>query len=137
MSNFRTKVDTPLRIRARERERVYMCTAQGRAKQLFSNAKQNSKHRGLAPPTITKQWIIDQISKGCCLTGLPFVLDGLPLHPRAPSLDRMDNSRPYTADNTRVVLWAINLGLGTWGASEYARVASAFLEHSKNPHTIY
>lgn len=124
----------------REQTRAYYRkwkqTPVGFAKGMLSNARQNSKKRGLAPPTITRKWISDQLSKGCCLTGLPFVLDGLPHHPRAPSLDRMDNSRPYTADNTRIVLWAINMGLGTWGTDEYARVAQAFLEYSKNPHTI-
>jgi len=102
---------------------------------MLADARGNSKKRGHQPPSITREWIVDQINKGCSLTGLPLVVDGPPQHSRAPSLDRIDNSRPYTPDNTRVVCWAINMGLGTWGTDEYARVAQAFLEHSKKSTT--
>lgn len=63
---------------------------------------------------ITRDFIESKIRTGHCeVTGLPF--DMKPMgsaskkNPYAPSLDRIDNSKGYTVDNVRIVLWAVNL----------------------------
>ena len=35
--------------------------------------------------------------------------------PFAPSIDRRDATKGYTVENIRVICWAANLLLGTWG----------------------
>lgn len=63
----------------------------------------------------------------CYLSGVPFSLDrlgrGAAPRPYAPSIDRIDASGGYTADNIRVICWAANLLLGTWGDGPALEVA--------------
>jgi hypothetical protein len=94
---------------------------------MWSNAKTNSKQRGMPYPTITREWIISKLPEGCPISGLPFEYTGASHNPRSPSLDRIDNALPYTPENTRVVLWAVNLGMGIWGKQAYLDIARAAL----------
>lgn len=75
--------------------------------QLLRNAVNSSKRRKQGPPTITVAWIVAQ----------PMVCPylGIPLEPseqirglRQPSLDRIDNSKGYTPENTRLTSLAWN-----------------------------
>lgn len=53
----------------------------------------------------------------CQITGIPFDLNkfGCTRAPFAPSLDRIDSRRGYTAGNVRVVCQMINLAMNVWG----------------------
>lgn len=72
-----------------------------------------------------------RIDKGVCeLTGLPF---DLTTKERAfsPSLDRIEAGGPYTHDNIRIVIFAVNALLGNWGESVAERVCAAFSTRSQ------
>ena len=63
--------------------------------------------------TITPEWIRQQIilQKGCCaVTKMQFNYDTIDRKTNAlvPSLDRIDSTKSYTPDNTRVVAWWFN-----------------------------
>lgn len=77
------------------------------AKRLLKNAASSSKARALGPPSIDEAWILEQPMLcpylGIALT--PSVKKSL----WQPSLDRIDNSRGYTPDNTRLTSLAWNL----------------------------
>ena len=64
----------------------------------------------------------------CLLSGVPFSLEalghGAAPRPYAPSIDRIDARRGYTADNIRIICWAANLLLGTWGDEPAVTVAT-------------
>lgn len=64
----------------------------------------------------------------CSLSGVPFSLEvlghGAAPRPYAPSIDRIDARRGYTADNIRIICWAANLLLGTWGDGPAMKVAA-------------
>ncbi len=64
----------------------------------------------------------------CLLSGVPFSLEvlghGAAPRPYAPSIDRIDARRGYTADNIRIICWAANLLLGTWGDEPVMKVAT-------------
>jgi len=64
----------------------------------------------------------------CALSGCPFSLDvfghGKAPRPFAPSIDRIDATGGYLKGNIRIICWAANSLLGTWGdgpATEIAR----------------
>ena len=63
----------------------------------------------------------------CLLSGVPFSLEvlghGAAPRPYAPSIDRIDARRGYIADNIRIICWAANLLLGTWGDEPAMKVA--------------
>jgi hypothetical protein len=52
-------------------------------------------------------------------------------HPYAPSLDRIECSKGYTASNTRLVCVAVNFGMNEWGEDVYRELAKAAVEHGK------
>lgn len=79
---------------------------------------------------------MQRLEAGCALTGLPFVIDGSPNHPQAPSLDRIDTTRSYTPENTRLVCWAVNMAMGAWGYDVYLRYAQAAITHQSNQHLL-
>mgnify|MGYP003351116968 CR=1 FL=1 len=94
-------------------------TIEGRASVLYSNAKSRCKEKGIEIH-ITQEWIREHLRRGTCeLTGIPFNLEpptkGVTRLPDAPSLDRIDKHKHYTADNTRVILWAVNCALAEYG----------------------
>jgi len=55
------------------------------------------------------------------------VLDGAARHPLAPSVDRRDPRRGYTARNCRVICYHLNSALNAFGEDEFAAMCSAFL----------
>lgn len=97
----------------------YKRTTRGRAVVLHGNARLRSRKRNVEV-FITADWIEDHLKRGTCeLTGLPFSFEpppeGLTRRPDAPSVDRIDKTKPYTPENTRVILWAVNCALAEYG----------------------
>ena len=64
----------------------------------------------------------------CSMTGgqLSWKWDGPGANPRAPSLDRLDNSKGYTLDNVRLVCWAFNLARGVWPDEVFHKLATEY-----------
>jgi hypothetical protein len=64
----------------------------------------------------------------CELTGLLFkltVMKGRSKRPWAPSVDRIDCTKGYTAENCRLVCTAVNLAMNEWGEDTLRRIAKA------------
>ena len=64
----------------------------------------------------------------CALTGLYFSevrIYGAHKRPFIPSLDRKDNRKGYIKGNVRIVCFAVNAALSTWGDAVFSIVALA------------
>lgn len=97
--------------------KAYWRTPKGRAGQICNKAKKRAERKDLEY-NITKEYVLEKMEAGHCeVTGLPFVL-GFKRGPYSPSLDRIDSTIGYTEDNTRLVIWAINVGCSDWGLEE-------------------
>jgi len=83
---------------------------------------------------LNMEWLLEKMNKGICeLTGLPFdytVIAKNKQSPFGPSLDRVDSSKGYTQDNTRVVVVIANLAKNSWTAEIVKKFASALLTHA-------
>ncbi len=53
---------------------------------------------------------------------------GLVKRAYAPSLDRIDHEKPYTRDNCRLVMVAVNFAMNTWGEDTFLRLATLAAE---------
>lgn len=71
----------------------------------------------------------------CRLSDVPFSLEvlghGAAPRPYAPSIDRIDARRGYTADNIRIICWAANLLLGTWGDGPAMKIAAGIARRKR------
>lgn len=96
---------------------------------LIAGAKHRSKKAGLDCDLDWNRNRLEAVMREgrCELTGIAFDLEAVKAW-NSPSLDRVAAGRGYTSDNTRIVLWAVNAGLGNWGEAVFAEVASAYLE---------
>lgn len=97
----------------------YKRTTKGRAYTLLSNARARSKAKGIEVQ-ITVEWIEEHLKRGTCeLTGLPFSFEpppkGFTRRHDAPSIDRIDKTKQYTPENSRVILWGVNCALSEYG----------------------
>jgi hypothetical protein len=67
----------------------------------------------------------------CAVSGLDFsfvrIGDGKAQRPFAPSLDRIDSTKPYTRDNVRIVLQVANFAMNAWGLSPLHQLAEGIL----------
>lgn len=122
------KIDNP--ERHQQKYRKYHGSTHGRAKSLFKSAQTRASQRGYEF-SIDLEWIMAKLETGKCdLTGIPFVMDTRRhehRNPYSPSLDRRDNSRGYTKENCRIILWALNMGFADWGQETYLKIARALI----------
>jgi hypothetical protein len=98
---------------------------ENRAKVLIGLARSRAKEAGiifeLAP---FEDQIQARIDAGVCeMSGLPFSLEGGRTWD-SPSLDRIVPELGYTITNVRVVLFALNVMMNTWGAEKMIEIAS-------------
>jgi len=103
----------------------------GRTSNLLRNARANAKREG-ARCTLTFEWILERILAGKCeVTRLPFELKRSKIyraHPFSPSLDRRAAGGDYSPENTRVVVYALNLLRNEYPDMVTRRVARAWLD---------
>ncbi len=101
-----------------------------RANVLHWAAKKRADNKGVAY-TLDREWFEEKILGGVCeVTGLPFVLtkhEKHATHPMAPSVDRITAGGPYSKDNCRMVVLALNAALNQWGEEAFTRLAEAYL----------
>lgn len=98
-------------------------TEDGRVQELYNNARQRAKKRGL-PFTITRDWIRGALSAGrCAVTGLPFEWSSR--SPYAPSLDQIDPVGGYTPGNTRITVAIFNYAKNIWTDNDVIKLAEA------------
>jgi hypothetical protein len=74
----------------------------------------------------------------CELTGLELAVGvgaGSPgkRYWNTPSLDRIDSTKGYTISNVRIVCWAMNCAMGTWGEAVLRQIATAWLKMPAKP----
>lgn len=89
---------------------------------VLARARQNAKGRNKVREfTLTPDEVLGSLRATkyrCSVTGTPLSLEVLSTDgrkPFAPSIDRIDNARGYTADNCRIVCLAANIAMNTWG----------------------
>ena len=124
----------------RERKAERLTALERHLARIASGAKSRARRAGLLCEDDLVGWAIATLiaqDHRCALSGVPFRLDaighGAAPRPYAPSIDRRDATRGYTKDNIRIICWAANCLLGTWGdgpAIEIARGISAENERS-------
>jgi len=86
--------------------------AQRRASSLLSASRSRANKQNLSS-SLTKEWIVERIRNPCPRTGVTFDLKSESTGygdrgPYIPSLDKIDPSGGYTADNVQVVCWWYN-----------------------------
>lgn len=80
---------------------------------------------------LTREWAIARWTGRCEMTGLPFVVSELKNNAFSPSIDRIDNTKGYTQDNCRFVLWAINRFKMSDTDDDIYRIAEALLARKR------
>ena len=79
-------------------------------------SRRRAKDRNL-DHNLTWEWVKNKILEGCPVTGKAFDLTCKGSGKKralGPSLDRIDNSKGYTVDNTRVICLWYNLAKWNW-----------------------
>ncbi len=97
-----------------------------RADTLWQSCKRRAEQQDV-PFTLTKEWVREKLKAGVCeATGLLFVYAHGPRVARSPSIDRRVAKHGYTSENCRVIVWALNAAIGTWGEDTLREVMAAW-----------
>lgn len=115
----------------KQRGKEFYASINGRAKTLFKGAQRRSKQYN-EPLEVTAEWIQEKLEKGYCeITRIPFDFSPHPTYsknPFAPSIDRKDSTKGYTKENTRIVIWQVNLMRGEVTDIEIIEICKKVLE---------
>ena len=104
---------------------------EGRATRLLYSAKRRASQKNIAFG-LSRDWVLSRLKAGTCeLSGLPFDLTTGGRAPYTPSIDRIDNSKGYTVENCRVILWALNAAFSTWGECVFREISLAWLRRNR------
>jgi hypothetical protein len=96
-------------------------TAKGAAKLLFQQAQRRAREKGL-PFSLDLSQVQQKMERGICeVSGLSFVFNPFG-NPYRPSIDQIHAGEGYTPENTRVVLWGINVACHTWGLETITKI---------------
>ena len=95
----------------------YKKTIDGYASSLYTGAKSRAFKKGLEF-NLTSEWIKDKLREmKCSATGFDLTIvtsiDGR-VNPLKPTLDRLDSTKGYTLENTRVTCWWWNVMKQDW-----------------------
>lgn len=120
--------------KVKEQTANYRKTAIGALKEILKSARIRAKHSN-RQFDLTVEWIMEKYKEqnGCCaISGLKLDFESdfghNTMHPRAPSLDRIDANLGYTQDNTRLVCAQVNIALGSWGNAYFYEMCEAILK---------
>ena len=106
----------------------YRITLNGRARELFDNARVRARKYQL-PFSITLEWVVVALERGVCeRTLILFVFDEKGRHPFSPSLDQNLPEKGYTPENTRVVCSMYNIAKNEHTEMDVIIMARALLE---------
>lgn len=109
----------------------YKSTVRGRAIAMFHGTKVGRRFRD--GNELSPEWILEKLSKGVCeVTGLPFTYGLQARNPWSPSLDRIDPSKGYTLENTRVVLWIYNAAKNVFSDEDVLLMCQSVVNKSLN-----
>jgi hypothetical protein len=118
-----------------EWRKEYVQTVRGRALKLINNARSRSVDKGIYID-LPLSWLEEKLLKNSCeITNMPFDLSPPEDHTRrynAPSLDRIDKTKGYTVDNTRLVLWVVNCALAEYGTDIILPILKAMVAGIEN-----
>ncbi len=81
--------------------------------------------------SLSYEWAATRWTGKCEMTGIAFNIRGTRTNPHSPSIDRIDNSKGYTPENSRFVLWAINSFKGTLSDREMFEIAKELLKRKR------
>lgn len=118
-----------------------------RAYSLLNSAKTRTKKKEQKlgkelPFNLDIKWILTKLKKGTCeISGVPFVIkeyehneDYKHVHPRAPSLDRIDSNKHYTKDNVRVICDCLNKMFGPHNDDDIYPVVYQYIQSNSEYH---
>lgn len=104
---------------------------------LLKCLRKNAKKKGI-PVTLTVAQVTKKLAPGVCsMTGIAFQQSGTRKHrnPFVASIDRIESAGPYSDENCRAVIWAVNCARHTWNDETMLLVARALVEsHSRLGH---
>lgn len=107
----------------------------GRAKTIMKGVDDRCKKKNMECD-IDIGLIEDRIISGFCqVTNLPFDLttkQDSKKNPYAPSIDRIDQSKGYTRDNVRIVLWQVNLMKNELSDSELLKMCERIVDNAES-----
>lgn len=89
------------------------------------NVTARAKKKGGGVDIKVLQHIAARACGRCEVSGMPFYTGEDSRHPQQPSIDRIDSSRGYEADNLRMVCLAVNYCMSHWGERVFYAIASA------------
>lgn len=108
-----------IRLKAIKASQRFYSSIEGRARTLLNNARKSPTGK-ILEFSLTLEHILNGIKRGnCAVTNIPFELSneyqiktGRTANPFSPSIDRIDSSKGYTNENTRIVIWQYNMAKG-------------------------
>lgn len=102
-------------------------------------AMSRARKRGLNYESDLAGWAVAMMvaqNHRCALSKVNFSLEvfghGAAPRPFAPSIDRIDARGGYTLGNIRIICWAANLLLNTWGDKPAVRVAKGIASNAES-----
>lgn len=112
------------------RQKEKFVSPNGRAKLFYKTIKRRATSFQIEF-NLTVEWLEERLIKGVCeVSGVPFELDTYGKgHDKfySPSVDRIDNSKGYTIDNCRMVLFAFNAGKHTGSDSDFIKLIQGLI----------
>ena len=105
-------------------------TFQGMApwvREMFRITERNARRRNITFALTRRQFrdLVERSEGRCMMSGIEF--DTAPANgrrrPFAPSLDRIDSTKGYNAENCRLVCVIVNLAMNEWGAEDLIKLA--------------
>lgn len=105
---------------------------------MLYDAKRRAKRYGYAF-TLTRAWLEEKLAPmRCSVTGAALSVKSddcaTRYHPWSPSLDRVDSTKGYTPDNTRVVCTAYNVAKNEWSDADVLHMARSLVTKMENEH---
>jgi len=121
-----------MRQKRAHKEKAYrqVYDAKNRGRLLVMEAGRRSKRKGIAFDLDQHiEEIESRVQRQVCeMTGIPLYMECRGIRWNSPSMDRIDPTKGYVLSNVRIVCFAMNAALGSWGEEALMKVISAWLE---------